>query len=421
MSTSGLDALRVQWPHLPSRAQALERLSALSAPDKGHEDWRFISLKTLAAQQFALGSLPVASPPEEELEHLSFEGVAARLVFINGQLSQSLSSWPARDLGLEVVALDAAALDTICGAVLEEGFGQDYFTALNAAVVTQGLHIKVTPKNHNVQGALHVLHLGIGAQPQAMQLRHVIEVEAGSKLNLIEDYATLGEDSLHFTGACVEVRLAANAALNHVKLQREGAQSYHIARTAIKLVAGAQYQSVSVNMGAALSRHDLYADIHGADAHCALHGLTMITDRQVSDTHSTMNHSHAHATSDQLHKCVVGGKAHAVFNGKIFVREGAQQINAFQLNRNLLLSSTAKVDTKPQLEIFADDVKCSHGATIGQLDEEHLFYLQTRGINATQARDMLTYAFAGEVVERVPVLSVRRWLEQSIAHRANVR
>lgn len=400
----------------PGRLAAWARVDALSAPTKRHEDWRFISLRQLLDAELHIAKLD-ASLKAADLEAFTFDDVIARVVFVNGVFSAALSSLEGAPKALKIQPLDAAALDDLSAAIAHKGFEQDYFAALTEAAATQGARISLSVKDTSVEGSVHLLHVTTdGAAGAAAPLRHQIEVSFGSKLNVIEDYVSIGESS-HLHSPLVEVKLAPNARLNHVKLQRENTASSHIARTAIKVDQGAHYASVSVNMGAALSRHDLYADIHGADTTCELHGLTMIDDRQVSDTHSTMNHSHPHAVSDQLHKCVIGGRAHAVFNGKIFVREGAQQINAFQLNRNLLLSPTAKIDTKPQLEIFADDVKCSHGATIGQLDDEHLFYLQTRGINAEAARHMLTYAFAGEVITRVPMLSVRSWLERAVAHR----
>lgn len=398
------------------RQAAWARVDALPVPTKRHEDWRFISLRQLLSLELNVAKSDTTLKASD-LEALTFDDVIARVVFVNGVFNAALSSLEHGDKALKIQILDAAALDDLGASIAHEGFEQDYFAALTEAAATQGARISLSAKNTSVEGSVHLLHVMTDeGEGTAATLRHQIEVSFGSKLNVIEDYASIGERA-HLSSPLIEVKLAPNSRLNHVKLQRENATSFHIARTAIKVDDGAHYASVTVNLGAALSRHDLYADIHGANTTCELHGLTMIDDRQVSDTHSVMNHSHPHAVSDQLHKCVIGGRAHAVFNGKIFVRKGAQQINAFQLNRNLLLSPTAKIDTKPQLEIFADDVKCSHGATIGQLDDEHLFYLQTRGINAEAARHMLTYAFAGEVVTRVPMLSVRGWLERTVAHR----
>jgi Fe-S cluster assembly protein SufD len=191
-----------------------------------------------------------------------------------------------------------------------------------------------------------------------------------------------------------------------VRLQREGEKAFHIGQCSVKLARNAYYNSDAISLGARLSRYNLDVVQAGEGAECILDGLALISGRQHADTHSAIDHAYPHGKSTQLHKCIVGGTAHAVFNGKIFVREGAQLINSEQSSRNLLLSDKAKVDTKPQLEIFADDVKCAHGATVGQIEPEELFYLKSRGINETAARNLLTYAFAAEIIDRIPIPSL---------------
>jgi ABC-type transport system involved in Fe-S cluster assembly, permease component len=200
-------------------------------------------------------------------------------------------------------------------------------------------------------------------------------------------------------------------------VQRESAAGFHIANTKANLGAKAKYETTSINLGAAISRHDIDVVMDHEGAECAVDGLYMMEGSQHTDTHSVIDHRQPHCTSRQLYKGILDGKSRAVFNGKVFVRHGAQQTDAQQTNKNLLLSKEAQIDTKPQLEIYADDVKCTHGAAIGQLDEDELFYLESRGINPALAKNMLTYGFAEEVIERIKIDSIRRELDEAVLNR----
>lgn len=209
--------------------------------------------------------------------------------------------------------------------------------------------------------------------------------------------------------------------MSHVRLQRESPASFHIGKTSVRVAPRGRYAGWSVALGGRISRHNLGVTQAGEGTEFSMDGLALISGRQLADTSSVVDHALAHGRSRQLHKTVVAGAAHAVFNGKIFVRKDAQQTDSGQQSRNLLLSDRAHVDTKPQLEIFADDVKCAHGATVGQLDEDELFYLKTRGLSDAAARGMLTYAFAAEIVERIPVPSVVARLEQAILDKTQTK
>src|SRR5207237_10428365 len=206
------------------------------------------------------------------------------------------------------------------------------------------------------------------------------------------DFVSLQEGA-YFTNAVTEIAIADSASVSHVHVQREGRQAFHIANCAVALGHSSRYQSVSVALGARISRYSLDVEQTAEGAECAIDGLALITDSQLADTHTSIDHAHPHGISRQQHKCIVDGSAHAVFNGKIMVRHGAQLTNSSQSSRNLLLSAKARVDTKPQLEIFADDVKCAHGATVGQLDAEEVFYLRSRGLSELTARNLLTNPF----------------------------
>jgi Fe-S cluster assembly protein SufD len=236
---------------------------------------------------------------------------------------------------------------------------------------------------------------------------------------VIEDYVSLQEDA-YFTNAVTEFVLADNARIHHVRVQREGAKAFHIANCAATLSRGSNYQSVSIAMGARISRYNLNVKM-AEGAECSADGLAMISGRQLADTHTCIDHAQPHAISRQLHKCIVDGGAHAVFNGKIMVRRGAHHTDSQQSNHTLLLTDKAHIDTKPQLEIFNDDVKCTHGATIGQLNLDEVFYLQSRGVSHEQARNMLTYAFGAEVIERIPVASLKHSLEQTVLEHTSAK
>jgi Fe-S cluster assembly protein SufD len=240
-----------------------------------------------------------------------------------------------------------------------------------------------------------------------------VVTEAGSEATLIEDFVTLGDEA-YFTNAVTEIALADNARVNHVRVQREGGQAFHIANCAVSLAHASRYESVSVALGARISRYNLNVQQNAEGAECAIDGLALIAGTQLADTHTCIDHARPHGVSRQQHKCIVDGSAHAVFNGKIMVRQGAQLTNSAQSSRNLLLSAKARVDTKPQLEIFADDVKCAHGATVGQLDADEVFYLKSRGLSDIAARNLLTYAFGAEIIDRIPVASLKHTLEQTV-------
>jgi Fe-S cluster assembly protein SufD len=219
----------------------------------------------------------------------------------------------------------------------------------------------------------------------------------------------------------VEIFLKDGARLEHYRVQREAVEAFHIATTTADLGKGSSYDATSITLGGKLSRHDINVLMDHEGAECWVDGLYLVSTEQHTDTHSVIDHRMPHCTSHQLYKGILDGSSRAVFNGKIFVRHGAQKTDAFQTNKNLLLSADAHVDTKPQLEIFADDVKCAHGAAIGQIDEEELFYLQTRGIHPELARNLLTYGFAEEVVSKIKIDSIRSELGQVVLNRLNTQ
>jgi Fe-S cluster assembly protein SufD len=284
-------------------------------------------------------------------------------------------------------------------------FQHDVFAALNTRSFSDGALILIG-KDQRCPAPVHLLFIATSHNaPVVISSRCLVIAEPGSECTLIEDSVSLG-DSVYFNSMVTEIAVAENAQVTHIKLQREAGSAFHIAHSGVTLARNGRYHSNTVTVGARLSRFNLSVTQTGEGAECTLNGLALITGQQLADTHSTIVHTQPHGTSRQLHKCIVDGAAHAVFNGKIVVRQNAQLTDAAQSSRNLLLSARAKVDTKPQLEIFADDVKCAHGATVGQLDTEEVFYLKSRGLDELAARNLLTYAFAAEVITKIAVPSV---------------
>jgi Fe-S cluster assembly protein SufD len=232
-----------------------------------------------------------------------------------------------------------------------------------------------------------------------------------SQCTVVESYAGVPEQ-IYLTNAVTEVVLAENAVVDHYKVQRESVKAYHIATLQVQLGRTSNFSSHYIGFGGALVRNDANAVLGAEGGECTLNGLYRATDRQLTDNHTSIDHAMPHCNSHEIYKGILDGHARGVFNGKIFVRLDAQKTDAKQTNQTLLLSKDAQINTKPQLEIFADDVRCTHGATIGQLSDEALFYLRTRGIPEDQARSLLTYAFAGDIVSRIKVEAIRAQLDQ---------
>ncbi|MDD2881118.1 MAG: Fe-S cluster assembly protein SufD [Rhodoferax sp.] len=395
------------------RDQALERVGALTLPSTHDEAWRFTPLAAFSHQTFQ----PLRTPTDlqsSDVAHLTIPEATTRLVFVDGVHAPQLSSLES-DAVLVLGTLHAmlGAQESLIQAHLGQHahFQDTLFTALNTAFLQEAA-VLVVPPDTPLAAPVHLLF--ISTQPEvASHPRLLLLVGAGSKVTVIEDYVALIEGT-YFTNTVTEVVVGANAQLEHVRLQRESAQAFHMASCAVSLGAASSYHSTSVALGGQISRLDLNVLQTAEGAQCTLDGLALIGGEQLADTHSFIDHAKPHGVSRQLHKCIVGGTAHAMFNGQVMVRPGAQHTDSAQSSRNLLLSAKAQVNTQPQLEIFADDVKCTHGATVGQLDSDEVFYLQSRGLSERVARNLLTYAFGAEIINRIPVASLRQQLEQTV-------
>ncbi|MEP6743603.1 MAG: Fe-S cluster assembly protein SufD [bacterium] len=410
------------------RENAMERFLELGFPSVKEEEWKYTNVAAIARADFKPAVSPEATskPDAAELKQLNAvsEAQTSQMVFIDGALRNDLSSLSA--LPEQVVAIDLAQ------AITDQRYSEivrthlarqaDYvingFTALNTAFINHGAFVYI-PKGVNVEAPIHLLFLAASERTASFP-RVLVVAEENSSATVVENYVS-GETNEYLTNAVVEVVLKEGARLEHYKVQRESVEAFHIATTAVGLGRNASYDATTITFGAKLSRHDIVVTMDHEGAECWVDGLYLVTGEQHADTHSVIDHRQPQCTSHQLYKGILDGKSRAVFNGKVFVRHNAQKTDAMQTNKNLLLSNEARVDTKPQLEILADDVKCAHGAAVGQIDEDELFYLETRGIHPDLGRNLLTYGFAEEVIAKIKLDSIRQQLDEAVLHRLNAR
>ena len=402
------------------RAAALERVGALKLPTRRDEDWRFTDISALAAQSFHPAQ-PRPSLAVSDVARFFIDEATTRLAFVDGVHAPRLCSANCSPAGGAVVTTLTAAIASHSSLVeahlgRHAAFDADLFAALNTAFL-QDAAVIVVPRGVVATEPVHVLFIA-GEHGVVSHPRILLVAEAGSAVTVIEDHVSL-HDGAYFTNPVAEIVLAADARVEHVRVQRESGTAFHVGTCAVELGQASRYHSVSIALGAKLSRLGFDVALSGEAAQCSLDGMALVGASQVADTHSCIRHVKPRGTSRQLHKAIVDGAAHAVFNGRVKVGAGAQQTDSAQSSRNLLLSSKAQVDTLPQLEILADDVKCTHGATVGQLGSEEVFYLRSRGLSEAAARDLLIYAFGAEVIDRIPVASLRRTLERTVLERTS--
>lgn len=415
-----------------SRREALDRFSGSGFPTIALEDWKYTNVGPIGKRVFR------SAPPSANSAN-SASGVNAReveavdeivaadrhlLVFINGRYTPALSHLASLPQGATVKSLAAALgdrsdfLETLLGddsRADDNGSDENGFTALNAAMWTDGAYIDLGP-GIVLEKPIHLLFIGTEAD-LAIHPRNIIHASAGAGVTIVENYAGSSGDPAYFTNAATRIVADSRAVVNHYKVQQESGRAFHIASIAAQQAQDSRFTSYSFALGALLSRCDIATRFNAEGCHATLNGLYMANGRRHVDHHTSIDHAQPRGTSRELYKGVLDGAARAVFNGKVIVRPNAQKTDASQSNRNLLLSDNAEIDTKPQLEIYADDVKCSHGATVGQLDENQLFYLRSRGLQETVARNLLTYAFAEEIIGQVTIESLRARLERLLIDR----
>ncbi|HTS88871.1 MAG TPA: Fe-S cluster assembly protein SufD [Gemmatimonadales bacterium] len=402
------------------RRKALDRFEATGFPTTRDEDWKFVNLAPLTSRVFPAAATGMPLRPDD-LAPYQFAIPGSRLLaFVNGRFEATLSDLTNLPDGLTIAPL-ASALASDADLVMEhlgryakaDGGG---FTALNTALASDGLLVHVRA-GADAGPPIHALFLSDeNAAGKATHPRSLVIVGRGARASVIESYVGLGS-ATYFTNAVTEVVVGEGAFLEHIKIQREAEAAYHVGTTHIRHGRESRGVSHSVSFGAALCRNNLDVVLDGPGVEAQMLGLYLGSGRQEVDNHTSLLHAHPSCSTREIYKGILDGRAHGVFNGKIYVTPLAQKTDAKQTNRALLLSDEARVDTKPQLEIFADDVKCTHGATVGNLDQAAAFYLKSRGIGGALARRILTYAFAAEVLEELPYQPVREVLEALVMDR----
>jgi Fe-S cluster assembly protein SufD len=380
------------------RRRAIDRFAALGFPSGREEAWRFTDVAPIAETAFRPAGA-TANPAQ-------FAALAkgplreCQVAFVDGRFAPAFTKIPP---GLEAGSL-AGREDLPLGRLA--AFADHPFAALNTAFFQDGAFVRL-PRGAALERPLHLLFLSsFHGEPYVTHPRILVAAEEGARATLVVSF--LGPaGGTYLTNAVTEVELADGAALDYVKVQRESRSAFHVETFAARQGRGAVLAHHSISLGARISRNDVSTVLAGEGAEVSLSGLYEVSGGQLSDHHTSIEHAAPHGTSRELYKGILDGRSRAVFDGRIAVRPGAQKTNAVQTNKNLLLSKEALVHTKPQLEIFANDVKCKHGATIGQLDQDMLFYMRSRGIGEAEARRLLVHAFASEIVDQVKVDDVR--------------
>ena len=407
------------------RQAGMQRFDTVGFPTPRDEEWRFTPVTPITRAVFGPPAPPAVMVTRADLARYTFGHPEwPALVFVNGRFAPELSSCSALPEGVIATSL-AGALAT-SPELVEPHLGRQAapeatpFTALNAAFIQDGAFVRV-PKDADLKHPILLLFVtSADAGGQMAHPRNLVVVERGARASLVEQYVGLGDTAAYLTNAVTEVVLGENAWLEHARLQREGEASYHVGFSHVRQARDSHYRSFTLAMGAAISRHNLHTRLDAPNTEALLYGLTIAHRDQLVDNHTAIYHEQPACRSWEVYKAILEDRAHGVFNGKVYVTPEAQKTDAKQTNRTLLLSDTARVDTKPQLEIFADDVKCTHGATVGYLDELPLFYFRSRGIPAGRAKQLLTYAFAAEVMDEVHVDAVRAELDRIVRTRLGI-
>lgn len=399
-----------------TRSLAISRFEALGFPTTRQEAWRFTDVAPLAKIGFRQSDGLVPSAFDSAaLKDLTFSGLESfQLVFVNGRYVPGLSSVPKFPsevkAGSLATFLDSNASDLERHLARHADMTAEPFTALNTAFMNDGAHIYL-PKGMVLKTPIHLLFVSTTrGQPAVSHPRVLIVAEQDTKASIVESYIGLKDDP-YWTNAVTEVVLGENARLTHYKLEREKPQAFHISTLQVHQARSSAFTSHAILLGGALVRSNINVVLDSEGAECDLNGLYLVTGRQHVDSHTLIDHVKPHGASREYYKGILDEQAHGVFDGRIIVQKEAQKTDAMQANKNLLLSNEALVNTKPELKIFANDVKCKHGATIGQINADSLFYLRSRGIDQETARRLLVYAFASEMIERVEIPSLRQGLE----------
>ncbi len=403
------------------RGKAIRWFSENGFPNKRQEEWRFTDISPIAGIQFkTVDETRVKHVPLDRLTPFIIQEDFPRLVFVNGCFDLDLSSTENLPKGLSVQPLKEA-IDrekaVIEGHLAKHAkLDENGFVALNTAFIKDGAYIHVD-KGAVIEQPVHILFVSNSTGDEFVtHPRNLIVVEDNAEFSFIESYVTLNTDA-YFTNPVTEVSVGENSNVQHYKIQRESENAFHTALIQVQQLRSSAYASHNYSFGGRIARNDVNGLLDGEGIECFLNGLYLANGKQLIDNHSVLDHAKPHCHSNELYKGILDDQARAVFSGKIHVRPDAQKTDAIQSNQNLILSEDATVDTKPQLEIFADDVRCTHGGTVGQIDKDGVFYLRTRGISETTARHLMIQAFAGQVTDLIKHEAIRDYISQIVVDR----
>lgn len=423
------------------RENAFEFFTENGFPSVENEDWKYTNVAPMAKENFLLSELSETAAENLNAERLEIEtendspstnrrtsdfvfdeSKRSVLIFTNGVFQKNGSNL--RELnGAVILSFSEAATNEKYAQIFRAKLGslvdaeKNGFTALNTAFMNEGAFIYL-PKNARIEAPIQLLFLT--EENKVSFPRVLIVAENFAEATIIETYARATETK-YLTNAVVEISIADEAKIKHYRVQRESHAAFHVSTTAAEVARGSVYDTTAINLGAKLSRHDVALKFNAEGGEAFVDGLYFLGENQHHDTHSVIAHNVPNCTSHQTYKGILNDKSRGVFNGKVFVAVGASGTDGYQSNKNLLLSNDARIDTKPQLEIFNDDVKCSHGATVGQLEEEELFYLLSRGLSDNLARNLLTYGFAEEIVNKIEIESIKKQLDEAVLNRLNAK
>ena len=396
------------------RRDAFERFCEFGLPTTKLETWRFTNVAPIAKRKFTLPSRQTLEPAA--LSAYEFDDVEGpRVVCVDGRYVPDLCRVHGLPKGVELLSLkevlanDSQAVMSQLAQLARFDSPAASFTALNTGLFQDGVVVRIHD-NAVIEAPIHLLFVATGDDETMSHPRTLVMAGNNSQVRLVESYVGLS-DSACLTNAVTEVFVGDNAVVDHYKLLRERVQAYHIASMNVKLGRSCNFSSHAITLGGAIARNDVTADLQGEGAECTLNGLYLVNGKGLIDNHTTIHHARAHCNSHELYKGILNDQAQAVFNGKIIVAIDAQKTDAKQTNKALLLSEDAHINTKPELEILADDVRCTHGATIGQLDADALFYLRSRGLDPVQARNVLIHAFAVDLLSRIAIKPIREELD----------
>jgi len=396
------------------RQEAFRHFEDLGFPTTRQEEWRFTNVKRIAETAFTLAEIP-ASLSHETISPFVLDEDYLRLVFVDGHYVGELSATGATRHDAVVSSLSAALADH--PALIKDHLGQlasddtASFAALNSAFIRDGAFVHV-PRGVVVERPIHLLFISTdNSNPTVSYPRNLIIAQRDTQATIIESYVGLN-DGVYLTNAVTEVSVAENAIVDHCKLQQESGDGYHVATTQVRQQRASRFSSHYFSLGGQLVRNEVNVTLDDEGCECTLKGLYIAAGHQHMDNRTRIDHAKPHCNSHELYKGILDERAKGVFNGKIYVHPDAQKTDAKQSNQVLILSDDAVIDTKPQLEIYADDVKCTHGATVGQIDETALYYLRSRGISEDLARSLLVYAFANEIASALPLEAVREHVER---------